>query len=428
LVTRSLRRFSVVVCHRRFGKTVLAVNTLIDSALKAEWSDARYQYIAPLRNQAKDIAWMYLKRYATVVPGVTVNESELRVDFPHNGARVTIYGADNPDSLRGLYYDGVVLDEYAQMDPAVWTQVIRPAIDDHNGWALFIGTPQGKNKFWELYDGAVNGFMQMDDEGKPTGVRSKSPDWFGMMFRASETDVFTAEQLAAAKADMNNDDLYEQEYECSFQAALTGAYYGKLMAAAEKEGRIGEVPWLPALSVHTSWDLGVHDATAIWFWQKVGERVRVIDYMEGAGAGLGFYVKALREKPYVYGQHIMPHDVDVQELGSGQTRVETLRSLGLYPRILPRMNLEDGIQAVRNLIPLCWFDAKKCSRGLEALRQYQREWDSKMQAWREKPRHDWSSHAADAARYGALGLPMVGGTDLKPIKYPKPAGGMSAWV
>ena len=382
---RDRARFKVIVAHRRFGKTVFAIlELLLDAMGKGRWA-TRYAYVAPFYRQAKAIVWDYLKHYGRSIRGARFHETELRCDLP-NGARISLYGADDPDSLRGLYFDGVVLDEYAQMDPRVWSEVIRPALADREGWAIFVGTPMGRNSFWRLYQQAKT-----------------APDWRAALFRASETGVIPAVELAAAKAAMSEAE-YAQEFECSFDAAIRGAYYGTEIAAAEVAGRIGRVACDPRLPVHTAWDLGVGDATAIWFYHLAGREIRLIDYYEASGAGLDHYARELQRRGYVYGEHILPHDARVQELGSGKTRVETLTSLGIRPRVLSAHRVEDGVNAVRRLLPRCWFDAEACARGLEALRNYRSEWDERRQAFRERPLHDWSSHAADAFRYLAMGL------------------------
>lgn len=378
----------MIVAHRRAGKTVACVNELIKGALTCERENPRFAYVAPFYAQAKDVAWGYLRQFTAAIPGTTANESELRVDLP-NGGRVRLYGSDNYDRLRGTYFDGVILDEYADMDPRAYSEVIRPALSDRQGWAAFIGTPKGRNAFWEVYDRAT-----------------KEPDWYSAMHKASETGIVPTEELAAARKDMT-EDQYEQEYECSFQAAIVGAYYGREMVNAEREKRIlPNIPWEPSLPVHTAWDLGVGDPTAIWFLQIVGREYRLIDYLESSGVGLDWYARELDKRPYKYGEHILPHDANVKELGNeGKARVETLQSLGINPRVLPQSRLEDGINAARLLLPQCWFDGTKCARGIEALRQYRTEFDEKRKVFKNSPLHDWTSHAADAFRYLALGKP-----------------------
>ncbi len=385
-VHERLARFSVLVCHRRWGKTVLAVNALILAALRCSRKAPRYAYIAPLFKQAKAVAWDYLRYYAGCIPGAKFNESELRCDLP-NGARISLYGADNPDALRGIYLDGVVLDEVAQMSMRVWTEIIRPALADRKGWALFIGTPKGRDEFCDLYENALN-----------------DPSWYAAMFRASETGLLDAEELLAMRREMHPDE-YEQELECSFTAAIKGAYYGQLLDQAERDGRICSVPYEPILPVYTAWDLGVSDSTSIWFFQaERGGALRVIDYYEASGEGLPHYAGILEAKDYNYGGHIGPHDLAVRELGSGKSRIEIARSLGIRFEVAPSIPVQDGINAVRTMLPKCWFDRAKCHEGIESLRHYRREFNDKMGDFKDKPLHDWTSHAADAFRYLAVGF------------------------
>lgn len=369
------KRWSVIVAHRRCGKTVACINDLIKAALTSTKPNPRFAYLAPYHAQAKDVAWDYLKHYAAPIPNTEANESELRLDFP-NGARIRLYGAENADRMRGLYLDGIVIDEPADIKSTVWPEIIRPALSDRQGWATWIGTPKGKNAFWDIW--------------KQAGDYPE--DWYASMLRASETGYVNQKELDEALKTMS-EDQYAQEFECSFEAAIQGAYYGKLINEAQKEGRIGRVPWEPKLPVHTAWDLGIGDSTAIWFAQQTGMEVRIIDYYESSGVGLEHYVKVLESKKYIYGDHILPHDVEVADLSTGRTRLQFLASLGLYGRVLQRDSVEDGISAARNLLPQCWFDAEKCERGLEALRQYRTEYDDKLKTFKNRPLHDWTSHA-----------------------------------
>lgn len=379
-------RWAVAVAHRRAGKTVACVNELVRRAGACKKTDPRFAYIAPQLNQAKDIAWQYLKQYSAFIPGVKVHESELWVQLP-GGARIRIYGADNPDRLRGIYLDGVILDEFGDMDPTVWSQVIRPALSDRKGWAVFIGTPKGKNTFHEIWT---------DLEKFPAS------DWSRIMLKASETGLLDEAELADARKMMSEDE-YAQEYECSFEAAVKGAYYGKEMNDAEADNRIAGVPYDPRLPVHTAWDLGVSDSTVIWFFQTTGRETRVIDVLKGEGVGLDWYAKQLQDKPYLWGSHYLPHDVEVRELGTGKSRKEVLADLGIKATVCPNIPKADGIQAVRMLLPTCWFDKDKCKAGIEALRMYRREWDDKRQEFRATELRDWTTHYADAFRYFAVG-------------------------
>ena len=387
-------RWAITVAHRRAGKTVACVNELIMGALSCRLPRGRFAYVAPQLNQAKDIAWSYLKEHSRFVPGMEVRETELQVRMPGAG-RIRIYGADNPDRFRGLYLDGVVLDEYGDMDPKVWTQVIRPTLSDRKGWACFIGTPKGNNHFHQLWSRAEN-----------------DPDWLRLMLKASETGLIDAKELADARRAMSDDD-YAQEFECSFDAAVRGAYYAPALIALEQAdpAQITHVPHEPALEVHTAWDLGMSDSTVIWFVQVCGGETRVIDVLKGEGVGLEWYANQLKDRPalhghagsWVWGNHYLPHDSEVRELGTGKTRIERLAEYGIGATICPNIPPEDGIQAVRALLPTCWFDKERCKAGLEALRMYRREWDPKAQEFRAHPLHDWTSHYADAFRYFAVG-------------------------
>jgi hypothetical protein len=382
---RRTERYAIIVAHRRFGKTVAAINDLIRDALTIPRKNVRVAYIAPYYRQAKAIAWDYLLEYTRDIEGSVANASELRVDFP-NGSRIRLFGADNYDAMRGLYFDSVVADEPADFPANAWPTVIRPALADRKGRATFIGTPKGKNEFWDIWHEA------QDD-----------PNWYAEMFKASETSILDQEELDEARQTMG-DDRYDQEFECSFEAAIQGAYFAKEMKAAGEDGRICSVPYDRAASVVTAWDLGIGDSTAIWFGQFVGREVRIIDYYENSGVGLDHYAKVLLDKEYHYEQHILPHDVQVKELGTGKSRLETLDALGIrHIEIAPKLAVEDGIQAARSMIPRCWFDESKCTRGIEALRQYRRDYDERLKTWRGRPLHDWTSHGADAFRYLAVG-------------------------
>jgi phage terminase large subunit len=399
-----VRRWAIMVCHRRAGKTVATINDLIRRIAQCQGDKPRAAYIAPLHKQAKDAAWDYLKHYGLVIPGAEARETELSLELP-NGGRVRLYGADNPDALRGIYLDEVVLDEYAQMREGLWSEVIRPALADRQGSATFIGTPMGRNAFARLWERA---------KGDPT--------WYALMLKASESGILPEAELAAARQDMSADQ-YAQEFECSFDAAVMGAYYASLVQRAEVDRRIGRIPWEPKLPVHTAWDLGIGDSTVIWFFQLAGLEVRLIDYHENNGVGLSHYVGELlarKGRGWAFGEHILPHDAEVRELGSGKSRVEMLQEAGIHPRVLPAMPVDDGIQAARALLPRCWFDGERCARGLEALRQYRCAYDDRLKAFRARPLHDWTSHAADGFRYLAMGLPEPAAKP-KPIKYQKGA-------
>ena len=387
-VHKNRKRFSVLVCHRRFGKSVLSINELIKTA--ADKPRSLCAFIAPTYRQGKSIAWEYLKFYTQPLLkiGGTRNESELRIDL-FNGSRIQIFGADNPDSIRGLGFDAVVLDEYAIMAPRVWTEIVRPAVADKLGWVLFIGTPMGHNQFWEVYDYALRGH----------------DDWYGKLYRASDTKVIPVEELEQARSIMTPEQ-YEQEFECSFTAAVSGSYYGRLITKAEKDGRIGNVPIDDNVGVETWWDLGIGDSTAIWFAQRVGQEIHLVDYYETSGESLAHYADVLNEKNYSYTSHIAPHDIMARELGTGKSRLEVANELGINFDIAPKLEVDHGIESVRNALPFCYFDREKCKVGLDALRQYRKQWDEKNQVFKNKPLHNWCSHAADSFRYGCVAEPI----------------------
>jgi hypothetical protein len=380
-------RWSVIVAHRRCGKTVLCINDLIYRALMDGKENGRYAYVAPYMSMAKQIAFDYLLSYSRPVMA-KANQSELWVELV-NGARIRLFGADNPDTLRGLYLDGVVLDEYADMKPSIFGSVIRPLLTDRGGWATFIGTPKGHNAFWEVYNNAT-----------------QDPSWYVKVLRASQTGLLDKGELEDAAKTMT-EDQYLQEFECDFESAILGAYFGKEMRQLTDDGRIREVEYDPLFPVHTAWDLGYSDDTAIWFFQVVHGEIRCLDYHSSNGQPVAFYAGIIqareKERGYVYGTHWLPHDARAKTLSSNRSVIEQLgdkiplKSI----KITPNLKLQDGIQASRLALTRTWFD-HKCADGIECLRQYQREYDEDKKVFRDKPRHDWTSHGADAFRYLAL--------------------------
>jgi phage terminase large subunit len=402
--TMRTKRFGCLVCHRRFGKTVLAVNMLQQGALMCSKPRPRFGYIAPTYRQGKAVAFDYMQHYARPIPGVSINQSELRIDYP-NGGQVRIYGGDNPDSLRGLYFDGVVMDEYGLHPPQVYTEVIGPALSDRGGWALFIGTPAGKNQFYDVAQKA-----QVE-------VAAGNPLWHFAEHKASQTGYVSESELAIARSNMTADE-YAQEYECSFEASVKGAIYAAEIGSARDSGRVTVVPYDPVLPVDTDWDLGVGDHTGIWFSQSLrGGEVRLIDYYEASGEGLPHYVGILKAKGYTYGTHWAPHDIQVKEFASGRSRLEAAASLGIRFQVAPNVPLEDGIHAARMLLPRCYFDAGKCKAGLEALQHYRRDWNSRLNEFKAVPVHDWASHGADAFRYLAVRQKVATDTAKPPAPY-----------
>ena len=375
-------RFVVGVMHRRFGKTVAAINQIVKQAIECQLEAPRYAYVAPSYKQAKRIAFDYLVKYTRPL-GAVANISELRVDFW--GRRISLHGAEDPDSLRGSYYDGIVLDEVGDMNPKIWNEILRPALADRLGWALFIGTPKGNNHFKDLRDRAT-----------------KTEEWAMIEFKASQTNIIPEKELWSSRQEMG-EDKYQQEFESSFNAAVEGSYYGQIINDLEAKSRITTIDRDDLCKSFVAWDLGMGDSTCLWVAQLVGKEVRLIDCIENHGVGLDWYVSWLRENKYEGFAQILPHDVEVRELGTGRSRKEVLQEAGLDITVAPRLSVADGIQAVRRLLPRCWFD-HKTKPGLDAIRNYRREYNEKQQVFYDKPLHDWSSHYSDAFRYLAIGL------------------------
>lgn len=388
---QSPSRWRVAVAHRRAGKTVAFINEAIKGALTCPLPNPRFGYVAPLLGQAKSVAWDYVKHYCAPIPGAKFNESELRADLP-NGGRVRLFGADNYDALRGMYFDGVILDEFGDMDPRAWTEVIRPQLSDRKGWAAFAGTPKGKNEFYKIRNRAKSG-----EEG-----------WSLWELKASETKVLSGSELTDARNSMD-EAAFLREYECSFDAAIEGAYYAKEMQDADADKRLCKIPIDPSIKVNTAWDIGVDDATAIWFFQDIGRQRLFIDYMEVSGEGLPEIAKRLDKKAYRWGRHILPHDADSRSPQTGVTYRSLFEGFGFRDvEIVPRTDdLNAAINQARMMIPKCVFDVDRCGRGIEALKSYRRAFDAKRQTFQERPYHDQYSHGADAFRAAAASHEVI---------------------
>lgn len=415
---QALHRKAVLVLHRRAGKTVGVLNHhqryAMDDALERRrllflepsFTSAQldellrgrhYGHILPTYKQAKLVAWDKLKHYASTIPGAQPNEVDLLIKYP-NGSKLQLFGADNPDSLRGPAFSGLSFDEYSQHPPNIYSEVLSKALADHLGYAIFAGTIKGKNQLYKTYQAAK------DD-----------PEWFALW---QDVDVSLATEsdasIVAIRRAMEDDRAdvakglmtqaeFDQEWYLSPEAAIKGAIYGEWIATARREGRITRVPYDPALLVDTDWDLGVGDSTAIVFSQTArgsGE-VRIIDYYEASGEGLAHYRDVLNKKGYVYGTHWAPHDIQVRELTSGHSRIDIARQLGLHFSVTPRVErLEDRIHATRMLLPRCYIDEKRCDALVEALSFYRWGFNEQLQENKTTPIHDWSSHGADA--FGGL--------------------------
>ncbi len=377
-------RFKVLLAHRRFGKTVVAISLLFKAALECPHRRPQVHYFCPTYSQAKRVAWQYVKDASAAFPGSIHNEAELKTTLP-TGATIQLGSAENPDANRGIYSDFSVLDEPAQMPPRMWSEVLRPALSDREGGALFIGTPKGRHGL--LYD-----------LWSATGL---SDGWWRKQYRASETGIIADSELQDARRTMSVAE-YDQEYECSWDAAIQGAYWAAEMQRAEGQGRLAPTLYLSTTPVNICMDLGINDATACWFFQLNGDEVRFIDYAEYTNMGLADIVKDWRARGYLYGKVIVPHDAGVRSLSTGQTRQQTMHQLGCDTVMAPKADVMDGIEAVRSMLGRCRFDDTRCKDGIEALRQYRADWEDKKGVLKLRPLHDWTSHAADAIRYLAV--------------------------
>ena len=379
------KRWACLVAHRRAGKTVAAVNDIIRAAATYQGPYGLFAFVAPYRSQAKAVAWQYFKDYAAPIIKAT-NEQELTITLM-NDVQIRLFGADNADAMRGMGYSGVYADEYGDWKPSVWGNVIRPALSDKQGWCVFGGTPKGRNQFYDIYETA----------------QRLPQEWFLLRLPASTSGILPSGELAAAKAQLSPDQ-YQQEYECDFSAAIIGAFFGTEMREAEEQGRITTVPHDPHLKVYTAWDLGYRDDTAIWFYQVLRGEVRVIDFYAVSGVDIQEIAGVVLKKPYQYAKHYLPHDARAKSLQTGRSIVEQLAAHLEMKNlaVVPDIGVQSGIQAVRMLLPRVWFDAEKCRDGIEALRQYQREYDDDKRSFRQSPRHDWTSHPSDAFRMLAV--------------------------
>src|ERR1700686_84265 len=373
------------------------------TATQAVQYPANYWYMLPQANQARKAIWTAvdshsgIKRIDWAFPKElrdSTNDQEMLIRFK-NGSTWQVVGSDNYQGVIGSGAFGIVYSEYMLSDPNAWLY-LQPILEENGGWAIFNGTPRGRNHFHGIYELGLT-----------------EPGWFSQRLTVKDTGVFDAAQMAVIRAqiakergDDEAENIINQEYYCSWDAAIPGSYYGKLMAELEAADCIGHVPYDPRYPVTTGWDIGVGDSTAIWFVQRPRTDTRFIDYYEASGVGADHYAKLIREKPYFYDRHILPHDAHHRERGANaSSRVDVLKGLGIRPlTILPQASVDDGITALRVMLHGARFDRKHCERGIDALRQYQKKWDDKLKVFSQAPLHDWTSHGSDAARALAQGL------------------------
>lgn len=384
----------LAILPRRAGKDITALNYVI----RQMWENPGvYYYIFPTYSQAKKVIWDSItnngKRILDYFPKELVlqlNSQEMKIRMISKGGKTSLFqliGSDNYDSLMGTNPRGCVFSEYALQDPLAY-QYIRPILTANGGWALFISTPRGKNHLWSLYQ-----------------LSKESPDWFSYKLTIEDTNHIPMSEIEKERREgLMSEDMIQQEYFTSFDMGVEGSYYNKYMDRAKRDSRISVVPWESGFKVHTAWDIGVRDKTSIIFYQTIGQTVRIIDCYENSKQGIEHYAEVLANKPYLYGLHIAPHDIRVKEWGSGITRFEKARQLGITFTLAPNYAIPDGIEAGRSLFAKLWIDSEKCSDLIKSLENYRQEYDSKKKVYLPRPLHDWSSHFADSFRYLAVSL------------------------
>jgi len=389
---------SVAVWHRRAGKDEICLQW---ACIAAHQRPASYWHMLPEAAHARKAIWdsinphTGIRRIDEVFPKElreTTREQEMLIKFK-SGSTWQVVGSDNYNRLVGSPPAGVVFSEWSIANPAAWAY-LRPILAENNGWATFIYTARGRNHGYKTY------------------LTAKESGWFAELLTVEDTNVIPKEildnELTEYIREYGQDEgeaLFRQEYYCDWNAPLLGSYYGKDIRRAEAEGRITQVVYDPAVPVHTAWDIGYRDDTAIWWYQVVRDEIHIIDYYAASGMEISHYADVLRAKPYKYAVHHLPHDAKAKTLASGgKSTEEQLRYHlgGGNVWIVPELSVQDGIQAARAMFPHAWIDETNCEQGVEALRQYQREWDDDKKAFREKPRHDWTSHCADAFRMLAV--------------------------
>jgi len=387
----------LAILPRRAGKDITALNYVIRRMYE---EPGVYYYIFPTYSQAKKVIWDSItndgKRILDYFPDeliVQKNAQEMKIRMKTRNGEESLFqliGSDNYDSLVGTNPKGCVFSEYALQDPMAY-QFLRPILTANGGWALFISTPRGKNHLWSL-----------------TQIAENSPDWFYLKLTVEDTEHIPLEEIQKEKAEgLMSEDMIQQEYFTSFTMGVEGAYYSKYVDQAKREQRIADVPWENGFKVHTAWDIGVRDSTTIIFFQTIGQTVRIIDCYENSKQGLEHYAQVINNKSYVYGVHLAPHDIAVREWGTGMTRIEKAKELGIKFATASDVNIADGIEAARSLFSKVWIDDKKCQPLIKALENYRQEFDAKKKIYKPHPLHDWSSHFCDAFRYLAVSLPKT---------------------
>jgi hypothetical protein len=374
--------------HRRAGKTVGIINHIIRKAMENTrlTPPPRYAYIGPSFAQAKDLVWGYLKHYTSTIPDVKFSEGDLFCVLPNN-AKISLYGgAGAYERMRGLYFDGAALDEFPMLNPAAWSSVVRPCLADYRGWAIVSGTSNGDDHFHALKKRA-----ERDPE-----------KWDIYIIPVTETDALDPEEVVEMTSDMTAAE-YAREMLCDFNAPIEGSYYAEIVNELRLQGRMTQVPYQSDAQVFTWWDLGIDDETFIWCVQRVGQSLHIIDTIANTGQSLEYYANQLKQRGYVYGGHVLPHDIKAREMGTGKSRYDTLTQFLDNVIICPMLSVEDGINAARSVLRMCWFDEPRCQAGIQALMNYQKGKTG-------RPVHNWASHPADAFRTGSVALNMTIGS------------------
>lgn len=383
------RKRAFLLYHRRAGKDMVCWNYLV---WQASQRTGTYYYILPTYAQAKKVIWDGITeagmRIIDYIPRGMIdgkpNNTEMKIRLT-NGSVIQALGSDNPDSIRGTNPLGVVFSEFAMQEPRIWSEIISPILVKNGGWAVFNTTPFGHNHAYDLWSAIQD-----------------SSYWFTQRLTVTDTGLITPEQIKVERDEGRSEEIIEQEYYCSFERGIEGSYFGRLIAAARLEGRIGAVPYEPRAAVNTYWDLGYGDSTAIVFAQTIGHEFRILDYYEASGEKLSHYAKVVKDKPYVYGKHYLPHDAGAGNLQTGISLHRAALDLGLDSIVLPRIDFEVGIDISRNLLTVCSIDSHKCKQLIKCLECYHKKFNEKMGCYSDSPQHDWSSHGADALRYAAI--------------------------
>ena len=382
------QRFAFLIAHRRFGKTVCCVAELIIRALYTTKKQAQYAYVCPFRTQAKAVAWNYL---VSMTQGIAtdVKVSELSITLP-NGAKIWLSGSDNVNALRGLYLDGVVVDEHAQCRADLLEAVLMPCLLDRKGWLVIIGTAFGRlNQFFHYYEKA-----------------KEDPEWYFDDIKVYDSGVIPNDEIDRIKAAVS-EAKFNQEFQNDFSAELVGTYYASIMNEIERDGHItNEVKWSPDLDVQVAFDIGRGDNTVAWFWQESSVGIHFIDFYTNNGQQAEHYIDMLKTKPYRYSRVHLPHDAKAKTFATHKSALEQFmdgfESTDTQINIVPSLSVEDGIEAARQVLKRSYFDAEKCYYGVECLRVYRKKWDAVNQCFMKTPLHDYSSDAADSFRYASI--------------------------